>query len=128
VETLCGVELGMTKEHLDHADIDILLEQVGSKAVPQGMGTDPLPDAGGLGSLLHCTMQLPGGNRIGVTAAGEQLAMWEHHAHHLPSRHHIRSSSKRCGDIPPTLALFHPQQNALAVDIVDLEVCDLRYP
>src|SRR4030081_1181009 len=29
-----GVELGVTKQHLDDADIDVLFEQVGGKAVP----------------------------------------------------------------------------------------------
>jgi len=29
-----GVELGVTKQHLDDADINVLLEQVGGEAVP----------------------------------------------------------------------------------------------
>src|SRR6202171_1591804 len=32
-----GVELGVTKQHLDDADINVLLEQVGGEAVPQGV-------------------------------------------------------------------------------------------
>lgn len=28
-----GVELGMAEQHLDHADVDVLLEQVGGEAV-----------------------------------------------------------------------------------------------
>src|SRR5438132_547620 len=32
-----GVEPGVTEQHLDDADIDVLLEQVSGKAVPQGV-------------------------------------------------------------------------------------------
>src|SRR3546814_86672 len=118
---------------LDDADIDILFEQVGGEAVPQGMGTDPLPDASGFGGLLHGAMQLPGGDRISVTATREQPAMREHHAPALaltpPHPQQLQQMRREHGvAIPPALALFHPQQHALAVDVVDLEVCDLRHP
>ena len=48
----------------------------------------------------------------------------------LPSRHHSRSSSSSWGESMalrslPALALLDPDQHALAVDIVDLEVRDL---
>src|SRR6266849_7328116 len=39
-----GVELGVTEQHLDDADIDVLLEQMGSEAVPQGVQRDALVD------------------------------------------------------------------------------------
>jgi hypothetical protein len=32
----------MTEQHLDHPDIDVLLEQVGGEAVPQGVQGDAL--------------------------------------------------------------------------------------
>ena len=32
-----GVELGVTEQHLDHSDIDLLFQQVGGEAVPQGV-------------------------------------------------------------------------------------------
>lgn len=56
-----GVELGVTEQHLDDADIDVLLEQVGGEAMPQGVQRDALVD------LRHL--------RSGVTPASE--AMWE---------------------------------------------------
>src|ERR1700741_3144012 len=37
-----GVELGVTEQHLDDADIDVLLEQVGGEAMPQGVQRDAL--------------------------------------------------------------------------------------
>jgi hypothetical protein len=30
----CGIEPGVPEQHLDHSDIDVLLEQVGGEAVP----------------------------------------------------------------------------------------------
>ena len=44
-----GVELGVPEQHLDHADIDVLLEQVGGEAVPQRVRRDALVDLGHLG-------------------------------------------------------------------------------
>ncbi len=32
-----GLELGVTEQHLDDANVDVLLEQVGGEAVPQGV-------------------------------------------------------------------------------------------
>jgi hypothetical protein len=57
VERGC-LELGVPEQHLDDPDIDILLQEVRGKAVPKGVGTDPLADACNLGRLLHRPMQL----------------------------------------------------------------------
>ncbi len=32
-----GVELGMPEQHLDHADVDLLFQEMGGKAVPERM-------------------------------------------------------------------------------------------
>ena len=49
------VQLGMPEQNLDDANIDILLEQVGGKAVTQRVWTDALLDA----SCLRCLMDGP---------------------------------------------------------------------
>src|SRR6202022_3758813 len=41
-----GVELGVAEQHLDHADIDVLLQEMRGKAVPQGVKRDALVDLG----------------------------------------------------------------------------------
>ena len=41
-----GVELGVPEQHLDHADVDVLLEQVGGEAVAQRVRRHPLLDLG----------------------------------------------------------------------------------
>src|SRR3954447_17312434 len=44
-----GVELGVTEQHLDHADVDVLLKQMGGEAVSQGVQRDALADLRHLG-------------------------------------------------------------------------------
>src|SRR5580658_5954475 len=39
------LQLGVSEQHLDHADVDVLLEQVGGEAVPQGVWRHALGDA-----------------------------------------------------------------------------------
>lgn len=41
----CRFELAVPEQHLNDADVDILLEQVGGEAVPQRMRADALADA-----------------------------------------------------------------------------------
>src|SRR5208282_4469283 len=42
------VELGVSEQHLDDPDIDVLLEKMGRKAVPKRVQRDPLVDPGKL--------------------------------------------------------------------------------
>jgi hypothetical protein len=56
---------------LDDADIDILFQQMGCEAVAQRMGRDPLPNPSRFGRLMGRTVDLPGRDRIGATAARE---------------------------------------------------------
>ena len=44
------VELGMSEQHLDHANIDVLLQKMGGKAVPQRVRRHALVDPGRLRS------------------------------------------------------------------------------
>ena len=70
-----GVELGVTEQHLDHADIDVLLEQVGGEAVPQGVQRDALVDLRHLGGGVTGAIELARGHRLGRIAAREQPAL-----------------------------------------------------
>ena len=49
------IELLVAQEHLDHADIDLLLQQVGGEAVPQAVRRDPLVDPGRLPGAIEGT-------------------------------------------------------------------------
>ena len=52
------LELLVAEQHLDHADIHLLFEQVGGEAVPQRMHRDLLVDAGREPGLVHGAVQL----------------------------------------------------------------------
>ena len=66
------LELAVPEQDLDDADVDVLLEQVGGKAMPQRVRADALADPGRFGSLMNGTVELPRRDRIGVAAPGEQ--------------------------------------------------------
>src|SRR5207247_5860119 len=53
-----GVELGMTEQHLDDADVDVLLKQVGGEAVPQGVQGDAPVDLRHLGGGVTGAIEL----------------------------------------------------------------------
>ena len=65
-----GVELGVTQERLDHANIDILLEKVRGEAVPQRVWRHALLDPGGLGGGTDGAAELAGRQRLDRVAAG----------------------------------------------------------
>ena len=59
-----GVKLGMAQQCLDHANIDILLEEVRGKAVPQRVRRHALGDPRGLGGAADNAAELPGRQRL----------------------------------------------------------------
>ena len=59
----------LTEQHLDDADIDVLLKQVGGKAVPQGVQRDALFDLRHLGSGVAGAIELARGHRLRRIAA-----------------------------------------------------------
>src|ERR1700758_4692221 len=64
-----GVELGMPEQHLDDADVDILLEQMRGEAVPQCMGRHLLANAGRLRCLMDGAVELAGRDRLEMAPA-----------------------------------------------------------
>ena len=64
----------MAQKCLDHANIDILLEEVRGKAVPQRVRRDALGDPGGLGGGADNAAQLPGRQRLDRVAPWKQPA------------------------------------------------------
>ena len=53
------IQLGVPEQNLDDANIDILLEQVGGKAVAQRVRRHPLLDLGRGGGGMNGTIELP---------------------------------------------------------------------
>src|SRR5271165_132469 len=66
------LELRMAQQHLDHANIDALFEQVGGEAVPQGMRRHALADAGQVFGDGHGAVDLTRGHRIDRVLAGKE--------------------------------------------------------
>src|SRR6266702_8215153 len=64
-----GVELGVAEQDLDDADIDVLLEQVGGKAVPQGVQRDARVDLRQLGCSMAGAIELARRHRLRRIAA-----------------------------------------------------------
>jgi hypothetical protein len=54
------IELAVPHQDLDHADIDILFQQMGGEAVAQRMGRHPLPYPGRFRRLMDRAVDLPG--------------------------------------------------------------------
>src|SRR6516164_6161359 len=69
-----GVELGVAQERLDHANIDILLEEVRGEAVPQCVWRHALLDPSGLGGGADGAAELAGRQRLDRVAARKQPA------------------------------------------------------
>jgi hypothetical protein len=92
----CCLELLVAEQHLDHADIHLLFEQVGGEAVPQRMQGDLLVDAGCKSGLMHGAVQLSGCQRLDGVQSREQPTTVEHLA--LGTRHHVRSRSSITGE------------------------------
>src|SRR5215212_3993576 len=66
-----GVELGVAEQHLDDADVGILLQQVRGEAVPQCMRRYPLLDPCRLGGGVDGTIELAGRERLNRVAPRE---------------------------------------------------------
>src|SRR5271168_2199851 len=71
-----GVELLVSEQHLDDADVDLVLEQMGGEAVAQRVQRDALVDAGRLSRGMAGTVELACRQRVDRIAAREQPTLW----------------------------------------------------
>ena len=114
------IELLVPEQHLDHADIDLLLEQMGGEAVPQRVQGDALVDRGRLSRGVAGAVELARGERLHRVAARKQPALGPRRLppgaqqlQQMRGEHHVA--------ILATLALLDPDDHAGAVDVADLE-------
>src|SRR5271166_4587355 len=70
------LQLGVPEQHLDHANIDALLEQMCGEAVPQGMRRDALGDSGQVFGGGDGAVELAGGHRVDRVLAGKDPDLW----------------------------------------------------
>src|SRR5579862_8037083 len=66
------LELGVAEQHLNDANIDVLLEQVGGEAVPQRMRRDAFGDPRRPRRGVHGAHDLAGGHRVDRVLPREQ--------------------------------------------------------
>ena len=70
--TCRGLQLAVTQQHLDHTDIDLIFQQVGGKAVAQGVDGDPLVQFGRRCGSVTDVVELPGRQWVHGVASREQ--------------------------------------------------------
>src|SRR3954447_19079241 len=122
-----GIELGVTEQNLDHAHVDVLLQEMSGEAVPQGVQRDPLVDLRHLGSGVAGAVELARGHRLGRIAAREEPALWP--CRLPPGAQQIEQVwGEHDVTVLAALALFDPDDHPLAVDVGDLERDDLVGP
>src|SRR6202030_269465 len=85
----CRIELVVTEESLNDADIGPTFEQMGRKTVARRMQRHRLLDAGRVSRLVKQTIELPGRHRLSWLAAREQPALLLRHARIVTSRSHL---------------------------------------
>ena len=86
------VELGMSEQNLDHPNIDVLLQQMGRKAVPQRMRRHLLGDLGQVCGRMAGAVELARRYRLQRMAARKQPAAG------CAMRHQSRRRSSTQGD------------------------------
>ncbi len=69
-----GLQLLVAQQHLDDADVDLLLQQVGGKAVAQRVHRHALVDLGRVGGGVDGAVELARGQRVHRVQAREQPA------------------------------------------------------
>src|SRR5271169_6025642 len=78
------VQLRVPEQNLDDADIDAIFQQMGGKAVPQRVRSDPLGDLRGLCRLDDDAMELPGADRLHGMLSWKQPTIAMHHTLLVP--------------------------------------------
>src|SRR3954470_9398720 len=108
----------MAEQHLDRAYLSAGLEQMGGKAVGERMDAHRLSELRRLASIPAYPVERAYVERVALIAAREQpvfrsdfLPIGAQHDEQLLRQHDV--------SIPMSLALFDPDQHAVAVDIGD---------
>src|SRR6516225_861477 len=126
-----GVELLVSEQHLDDADIGLLLEEVGGKAVPQRVNADPLANVGARRCHANEPIELAP-THVLSTVAGEQPGLAGMHPSLLargapPFTQYIEQVGRE-NDVAIllALALLDADDHSVAVDVAELQRYDLR--
>jgi hypothetical protein len=123
VERRC-LKLGVTQQDLNHPNIDVLLEQVGRKAVAQGVRRHPLGNLGHVGRSVAGARELACRHRAGRLQSRKQPALRAGNAIPIAQKFEQHRGKHRVA-ILAAFALLDAQHHALGVDIGYLQRDDL---
>src|SRR5215467_13813489 len=114
------IELGVTEQNLDHADVDVLLQEMGGEAVPQRVERYALVDLGYLSCCMASAIELAHREMVDPVLSGKQPSLrpccpppGAQQFEQMRREHHVA--------VFVALALLHTDEHALAVDVADLE-------
>src|ERR1700730_2498163 len=115
-----GIEFGVAEQDLDYTNVDLLLEQMRGKAVPERVRRYALVDPCHVSGGMARAIELAGRQRLHWIAAGEQPAA---RVRDIPPNPQQLEEMRGEHDVPvfATLALLDADHHALAVDVGYLE-------
>src|ERR1700682_6416730 len=109
-----------SEQHLDHSDIDVLLEKVSGEAVPQGVERYALVDLGPMGSGMAGAIELARRQRVHPVLSRKPTALWScrpppgaQQFEQMWRQHHVA--------VFAAFALFDADYHPFAIDVADLE-------
>ena len=82
------LQLGVTEQRLDNADIDAVFQKMGGKAVPQCVWADAPGNLGRMRRLDHDAIELSGADRLERVLARKQPAVAVQPPWRWPTCHH----------------------------------------
>src|SRR5215472_14309068 len=125
------VEFLVPEQNLDDANVRLLLQEMGGKAVPQRMNADTLGDAGTPRCQANDPMQLAR-TRMLPAVTGKQPGLTGRHPALLardppPFMQYLKQDGRENDvSILLALALLDPDEHPVTIDIGELERYDLR--
>src|SRR5216684_6218346 len=115
-----GIELGVPEQDLDHSNIDVLFQQMGGEAMPQGVERYALVDLGSVGSGMTGAIELARRQRVHPVLSRKQPAFrscrpppGSQQFEQMWRQHHVA--------VFAAFALFDADHHPFAVDVADLE-------
>ena len=116
---------------MDDPDIGLLFQEMGGKAVPQGMNTDALGNTGTCRRQANEPVELARTHVLPAVARKQPGLAGSHPsllARHAPPVAQQLKKVRRENDIPVllALALLDPDDHAVAIDVAELQRYDLR--
>src|SRR6516164_8468986 len=125
------IELFVPEQHLDDADIGLLFQEMGGKAMPQCVDADTFGNAGTPRCQANDAVELARTRMLPAVARKQPGLSGRHPSLLARDPPPVAQQLKKIGrenDIPIllALALFDPDDHAVTIDIGELERYDLR--